>query len=351
VAVNSPWDVYVRTGDREILQENYDMMKRWTAAYEKEAKNYIVSRKGYGDWLQPYSSIKDGRPGETPLNLIATAYFGRCTAIMQKTATVLGKQAEAGHYEKQFAAIAQAFSKTFFDPTGKLTTKLPTQTSYLMALHYNLLEPDQRTGAIKNLLQLIEDADGHLRTGFLGTPLINFVLDDSGHTDVAYQVLFKETYPSWFYSINQGATTMWERWNSYSHEDGFGDAKMNSFNHYAYGAVGRWMVERIAGLAPDPEQPGYKHFFIQPHPGGPLNAARAELKTSYGQAASAWRQSDDTLIVEATIPPNTTATLVLPPDNGIAPKLTESGKACELIQKDGRFTYPLTPGTYVFTIQ
>jgi len=126
---------------------------------------------------------------------------------------------------------------------------------------------------------------------------------------------------------------------------------MNSFNHYAYGAIGQWMVERIAGLAPDPEQPGYKHFFIQPHPGGPLNAARAELKTPYGQAASAWRQSGDTLIVEATVPPNTTATLVVPTRDGIAPNLTESGKTYELIQKDGRFTYPLSPGTYVFKIQ
>jgi alpha-L-rhamnosidase len=133
-----------------------------------------------------------------------------------------------------------------------------------------------------------------------------------GHADLAYTLLFNETYPSWFFSINQGATTMWERWNSYSHKDGFGKAGMNSFNHYAYGAIGQWMYERIAGLAPDPEQPGYKHFFIQPLPGGPLRWAEAELETPYGSARSAWQLQGDLMTLEVTVPPNTTATLRVP---------------------------------------
>jgi len=114
---------------------------------------------------------------------------------------------------------------------------------------------------------------------------------------------------------------MWERWNSYSHESGFGDAGMNSFNHYAYGAIGQWMHERIAGLAPDPAQPGYKHFFIQPAPGGPLTTARAELETPYGKASSSWILKDGTLNIEAVVPPNTTATLILPgkPNTVLAP--------------------------------
>jgi alpha-L-rhamnosidase len=178
-----------------------------------------------------------------------------------------------------------------------------------------------RQAAAENLVRLVGEAGGHLRTGFLGTPLLAPVLDRFGHTEVAYQVLFKETYPSWFYSIHQGATTMWERWNSYSHESGFGDAGMNSFNHYAYGAIGQWMHERIAGLAPDPAQPGYKHFFIQPAPGGPLTTARAELETPYGKASSSWILKDGTLNIEAVVPPNTTATLILPgkPNTVLAP--------------------------------
>ena len=351
VGVVSPWDVYVRTGDRELLEDNYDMMRRWTEAYANEAVDYIVDRHGYQDWLQPYPHNEDSRRADTPRDLIATAYFGRCSAIMQRAATVLGRTEEAEQYGIQFAAIRKAFSRAYFDETGKLTTGIPTQTAYLMALGFELLEPELREGALRNLLEMIEEADGHLRTGFLGTPLIAFVLDDCGHTDAAYQVLFKETYPSWFYSINQGATTMWERWNSYSHEDGFGDAGMNSFNHYAYGAIGQWMVERIAGLAPDSEQPGYKHFYIQPHPGGPLNSAQAELETPYGLARSAWRRSEGGLVIEATVPPNTTATLVVPSQGVEAPKVTESGQACELEQEGERFVFALVPGSYTFEIE
>jgi alpha-L-rhamnosidase len=180
-----------------------------------------------------------------------------------------------------------------------------------------------RQPAVENLVRMVGQADGHLRTGFLGTPLLAPVLDRFGRTDLAYQVLFKDTYPSWFYSIHQGATTMWERWNSYSHESGFGDAGMNSFNHYAYGAIGQWMHERIAGLAPDPAQPGYRHFFIQPAPGGPLTSAKAELNTPYGKASSSWVLKNGKLQIEAIVPPNTTATLLLP---GKAPKKIPAGR-------------------------
>ena len=156
------------------------------------------------------------------------------------------------------------------------------------------------------------------------------MLDQTGHADVAFSVLFKETYPSWFYSINQGATTMWERWNSYSHEDGFGNVAMNSFNHYAYGAVGQWMTERIAGLSPDPAHPGYKHFFVRPIVGGPLTSARAELETAYGKASSGWKKVGDELEIAITVPPNTTATIVFP--DGQPSKTVTAGNyrfACE----------------------
>lgn len=350
VAAVSPWDVYVRTGDRGILEDNYAMMRRWTEAYAREAEDYIVDRRGYLDWLQPYPRNQDSRRADTPQDLIATAYFGRCTAIMQQAATALGREDDAEHYRQQFSAIRQAFSRTFFDKTGQLTTPIPTQTAYLMGLGFDLLEPELRDGAVRNLLELIDSAHGHLRTGFLGTPLIAFVLDDCGYTDVAYQVLFKETYPSWFYSINQGATTMWERWNSYSHEQGFGDAGMNSFNHYAYGAIGQWMVERIAGLAPDSEHPGYKHFYIHPRPGAPLTAASAEYQTPYGQAKSAWRLADEGLIIEAAVPPNTTATLVVPRQKEGLPEVTESGRPCQLVQQENRFIINLEPGHHTFVV-
>ena len=171
--------------------------------------------------------------------------------------------------------------------------------------------------------RLIEDADFHLRTGFLGTPYIAPVLDKAGYSDLALELLFKETYPSWFYSINQGATTMWERWNSYSKAEGFNGASMNSLNHYAYGAIGQWMYERIAGLAPDPAHPGYRHFFIRPLVAPQLDRARAELDTPYGKAASGWKREKECVILEAVVPPNTTATVVFP--DGRKPETVGAG--------------------------
>jgi len=163
---------------------------------------------------------------------------------------------------------------------------------------------------------LIEAADRHLRTGFVGTPLLAPVLTRFGQTDLAYEILLKETYPGWIFSIRQGATTLWERWNSYSHAEGFGDASMNSFNHYAYGAIGQWLYEHVAGLAPDPEAPGYRHFFIQPKPGGDLQSARAQLETPHGKAASAWRMEGEVLVIEAVVPEGTEATVRFPVPGG-----------------------------------
>ncbi len=180
-----------------------------------------------------------------------------------------------------------------------------------------------KESATQNLVRLIDEADGHLRTGFLGTPYIVSVLEEMGRQDLALSILFKESYPSWFYSINQGATTMWERWNSYSLEDGFNGAGMNSLNHYAYGAIGKWMYERIAGLTPDPENPGYKHFFIRPLVPAQLEWASAELETAYGKASSEWRIENGQLIMEVVVPPNTTATIEFPGDR--VPKTVEAG--------------------------
>ncbi len=346
VAVVAPWDVYVRTGNKEVLEDNYEMMKRWVGAYEREAKNYLVGRGGFQDWLQPYANTR----GQTPGDYIATAYFGRCAMLMEKTARVLGNVEDARYYGKLHDNIKAAVSENYFNAEGKCT-KADTQTACLMALAFDLLKPGLRKGAVENLLRLIDAAGGHLRTGFLGTPLIAFELDNAGRTDLAYQVLFKETYPSWFFSIHQGATTMWERWNSYSHEDGFGNAGMNSFNHYAYGAIGQFMYERIAGLAPDPEQPGYKHFFVQPQPGGPLTMARAALETPYGKAASGWKRKGGRLQVTAIVPPNTTATFIVPAGGDGAPVVTENGRRRQLQKQGGHFVLELGAGTHQFIVR
>lgn len=321
-----PWELYVRTGDPTVLEENFEMMDRWVGWYERKAVDHIIDVQTFGDWLQP-NPANGKLYGDTPQPLIGTAYFARSADLTARAARRLGKIEKAQQLEALFAAVRAAFTAKFFDENGKLTTAAESQTGYLLALGFDLLPESLRAAAAGNLVRLVGQADGHLRTGFLGTPLIAPVLDRFDHTELAYQILFKESYPSWFYSIHQGATTMWERWNSYSHARGLGDPKMNSFNHYAYGAIGQWMHERVAGLAHDPAQPGYKHFYIRPVPGGPLTSARAELETPYGKASSAWSLENGILNVEAVVPPNTSATLVLP----------------------GKAATALTPGRHVFT--
>lgn len=305
-----PWEVYVRTGDADILTDNYEMMNKAVEWYRNQAENYLIKdMKGFGDWLQPYTKHAQG---DTPMSLLGNAFYAHSAEIVADATRVIGKIDDARRYAEEAAAVKAAFAKHYFRPDGQLQNAPETQTAYLVAIAFEMIPVKLQQKTAEHLVRLVHAANDHLRTGFLGTPLINRVLDQTGHSDLALTILFKETYPSWFFSINQGATTMWERWNSYSHADGFGDVGMNSFNHYAYGAIEQWMVERVAGLAPDPENPGYKHFFVQPLVGGPLSKAHAELQTRYGQAASSWCKTDEKTVFDITVPPNTTATIMLP---------------------------------------
>jgi alpha-L-rhamnosidase len=305
-----PWDLYVRTGDIDVLAENFQMMERLVGSYRAQSINGLTPKmKGFGDWLQPYA--KDNK-GETPHHLLGVAFYARSARILADSARLLGRTDEAKRYAAEADAVRDAFVKNYFDAEAKLQNAPETQTAYVLALAFDLVPQEMRAKVGEHLVRLVKAADGHLRTGFLGTPYIASVLEKTGHADVAFDLLFKETYPSWFYPINQGATTMWERWNSFSHEKGFGDVGMNSFNHYAYGAIEQWMVERVAGLAPDPAAPGYKHFFIRPIIGGPLDSVRAELETPYGKASSAWTLKNKQVVMDIVVPPNTTATVEFP---------------------------------------
>ena len=312
-AVVIPWEIYFRTGDINILKENFDMMKKWVNFHESEATDYISAMNSYSDWLQPYPSTNDRKKsnfGDTPMNFISTAYFAYAAKLTQQAAEVLGEKKGADDFKVLFANVKNAFEKAFFDENGKIKDDKGTQTGYLMAIGFDLLSNEMKQKAIPHLLHKIAEADNHLRTGFLGTPLLPKVLDEIGEVDLMYKILFKETYPSWFYSINQGATTMWERWNSYSHKDGFGDSGMNSFNHYAYGAIGQWMYERIAGIAP--LEPGYKKIRIAPRPNEPLTSASGSLDTPYGKVTSSWKYIDGEFTLQISIPSNTTALVTIP---------------------------------------
>ncbi|RED47854.1 family 78 glycoside hydrolase catalytic domain [Seonamhaeicola aphaedonensis] len=350
-----PWDLYHLTGDKSLLHENYEMGKKWIGYYQSKAKNFIPNMHSFADWLQPFPTKegKEGNKGDTPRDLINTAYFGHSAHLISKIAGILGKEDDEKKFKDLYKAVANAFENEFFDEQhGKLKTEHETQTSYLLAIYFDLLKPETKKKAQQHLLATIKKADNHLGTGFLGTPILPKVLDDMGEIDLMYKILFKETYPSWFYSINQGATTMWERWNSYSQAEGYNPQPMNSLNHYAYGAIGQWMYERIAGLAS--LEPGYKKIRIAPIPNTEfLTSASASVKSPYGEASSSWNIENGEFTLDVVIPPNTSAEVQIP--FGTEANLMVNGNNftetsnVKLISSDKNVVKLLAePGTYNF---
>ena len=346
-----PWKIYMRTGDIGFLEDNFEMMEKWVAHHELKSENYISNMMSFSDWLQPYPENGDNR-GDTSKNLIGTAFFAHSAKLTAQAAEVLGKKEEQATYEALYQTVAQAFDAKYFDETGKVLDATETQTSYLLALAFDLLPENKRKNAQANLLRKLNDADNHLRTGFLGTPLLSQVLDDMGEIDLMYKLLFNETYPSWFYSINQGATTIWERWNSYSKTEGYNPKSMNSLNHYAYGAIGEWMYERVAGIAP--LEAGYKSIKIAPQPRAPLTTASATYYTPYGKVASSWTLEGNLFTLNTTIPPNTTATVIVP--GNIEKELLVNGAPLKDNDKTkltktsiDSFEIQVQPGSYTFT--
>ncbi len=305
-----PWTMYQAYGDRYALESNYEAMKKYIEFQKNDSPGLIRTKVGYGDWLQPYAPNPGG--GNTPKELIGTAYFAHTACIMSKIATILGRKDDADYFKKLSQEVKDAFVKTFVKSDGVIGED--SQTGYLLALAFDILPEDKRATATAKLMAAIDKADGHLRTGFVGTPLINPVLSKVGKTDAAYGILLKETYPGWLFSIHQGATTMWERWNSYTHADGFGDAGMNSFNHYAYGAIGLWMYEKIGGLSIScgPSKPAYKETVFAPELGGGISYAKVSKETPYGLVQSAWEIEDNTMLWEIIIAPNTKGKIVFP---------------------------------------
>lgn len=348
-AVIIPWNIYWYSGDTSVLKENYAMMKAWVQHHKDESTDLVSHMNSFGDWLQPYQSKKSNKRGDTSKSLIGTAFFARAAYLTAKTAEVLNKKEEQQIYETLYQDISKAFDASFFDETGKVKNGKGTQTGYLLALHFKLLPNYKISGAQENLLQTIDEADNHLRTGFLGTPLLPFVLDQMGEGKLMYSILFKETYPSWFYSINQGATTMWERWNSYDKLEGYNPQSMNSLNHYAYGAIGQWMYERIAGIKP--LAAGYKKIHIAPLPGGGLTSADGAYDTPYGRAISVWKIQDDKFYLQVNVPSNTSALITLP--SSFPNNITVNGEVLNTehhknVTKavDGSISFEIFPGHY-----
>ena len=304
-----PWTIYQCYGDTDVIVERYDLIKRFVDALHANSHDFIRCDRRfskehcYADWLN--------HDAFTSHDLIGTAFLAYSTSLFARMAKVIGQAEDAAHYNDLFEKTKAAFCHHFVTPAGRLANQ--TQTAYLLALHFDLLPESQRQAAADWLAADFKQRNMHLSTGFVGSPYINHVLTRFGHLDVAYELLNQDTFPSWLYPVTQGATTIWERWDSYHHERGFQDVRMNSFNHYAYGAIGAWLYQTVAGIEIDPENPGYKHILIAPKPGGGLTYSKATFDCVYGTIESAWEIDDaGVFTLNVTIPANTKATVTLP---------------------------------------
>ncbi len=296
-----PWTLYECYEDRDLLAQMYPAMQKWISYLGKTSKNYIRDETNcFGDWL----SIK----ADTPKPVIRTAHYAYAANLTSRAAEVLGKKADAKKYAALCSNIRNAFNKAYVSPNGKIAGH--TQTAYLMALSFGLLDEKTAKKAARHLITDIKSKDYHLSTGFIGTAMIMSVLRDTGNLDIAYRLLENTTFPSWGYSVVNGATTIWERWNGWTEERGPGDVGMNSYSHYAYGAVVEWMFNTIAGI--DHGTCGFQHFRLAPRPGGSLKHAEAAYHSPYGRIRSAWRRTPKSMQYEVSIPANTHATLSLP---------------------------------------
>ncbi len=307
-----PWVLYQRYDDTSIIKQHWDGMKRWITYLEERSNGYLRPDEGFGDWL----NIK----AEMPRDVIATAYFAYSTHLMSKMATIIGKPDEAAEYDNLFTKIKDAYNKAYVSENGII--KGDTQTTYLMALKFDLLPENKRQMAADRLIKLIEQRNWHTSIGFLGVNLLLPTLTDIGRLDVAYKLLQNEDFPSWGYPVKHGATTIWERWDGWTEDKGFQDAGMNSFNHYAYGSCGEWIFSTMAGISTD--GPGFKRIVIHPRPGGGITYAKASYNSIEGLIASSWKQSKTGFALDVTIPANTTATVYVPAKN--IDDITESGR-------------------------
>lgn len=355
VATIAPMNMYLAYGDKRILVQQYNSMKAWVDYMTSQSKNNLWNT-GYhfGDWLFYSPSVDDaGRAAVTNKYLIAQCFWAHSTQLLIDAATILGKTEDISHYSALLNSIKEAFNKEYVTPNGGLVSG--TQTAYVLALQFDMLPENLRSQAVDRLVQDIDDYDNHLTTGFLGTPYLCHVLSRFGKADVAYRLLLQETYPSWLYPVKMGATTIWERWDGIKPDGTLQTPGMNSFNHYAYGAIGDWMYREVAGINTETDGAGYKKIRIQPYIEKGLTHASASLMTNYGTVSSSWKSEDGKLIFNVEIPVNTTASIFIPAKNAAA--IMESGTPLSAVKElkvtgseNGFVTVKSGSGKYQFTV-
>jgi alpha-L-rhamnosidase len=380
-----PWESYLQYKDLGVLEQHYPAMAAYMAYLDTtiDAKTGLSSDGQLGDWLGPQNNALGSA-------FLVTAYHAYDLDIMSKAAAVLGKTADAAKYRDQYLQRKAYFNRTFVNADRKTLATggggmgggqrggaaggaMPefrvadTQTSYAVPLAMGLFDDDVKAQMVRNLADTVtrenKDDGGEVRpkyslmTGFIGTAWISKALSQNGLSELAYRVLQSNQYPSWLYAIDQGATSIWERLNGYTVENGFGgNNSMNSFNHYSFGAVGQWLLAHSLGI--ERGEPGFKTFVLQPEPDptGAMTSAEGYYDSMYGRINSAWKVDGKTLTYKATVPANTTATLHLPTSS--ADSVKEGAGAAGgangvtfVKYENGRAVYTLKSGSYVFTAQ
>lgn len=298
-----PWEIYMAYGNKKILENQFESMKKWVEYIRNFGdEEYLwTGGKQFGDWLGMDNGYS--LEGATSKDYISSAFYAYSTSLLVKAGKVLGK--DMSEYEKLYENVVKAFQDKF------IKDGLPadnTQTAYALALYFKLTTDMEKTA--KGLSDLVIENDTRLTTGFVGTPYLLHALSENGYEKLAYDLLLQEKIPSWLYQVNNGATTMWEHWDGIREDGSFWDVSMNSFNHYAYGAVYDWMFGVCAGIKV--KEAGYKKVIIKPVTDKRLGYLKAGIKTKYGKLSSSWKYTEDKVQFEFEIPDGIEAKFILP---------------------------------------
>jgi alpha-L-rhamnosidase len=353
-----PWRVYLNYADKRLLEEHFDSAKRWVDFVQtKNPNNLWDNARGgdYNDWLNADTLILEGWPlkgGAVPKPVFATAFYAHSVDLVAKMATVLGRSEEAKHYSRLFDQIKLAFNQAYVAPDGRIEGN--TQAGYALALHFDLLPETLRPKATERMVDALKLYQGQLSTGIQSTHRLLLELTRNGLNEESYRLLNLRSFPSWGFMIDNGATTIWERWDGYVKGRGFQDPSMNSFNHWAFGAVGEWLWRNVIGINPDPAHPGYQHFIIHPRPGGGLSWAKGSYDSIRGPILSDWKIDNHLFKLKIVIPVNTSATVYIPTSDERSVKeggnSVRTAKGVTWLGKEaGAVKYRAVSGTYEFT--
>ena len=358
-----PWRAYVNYADRRLLEEHFESARRWVDFVRRHNPNLVWAKQrggDYNDWLNGDKLRLENWPqegGAVPKPVFATAFFAHSTEIVAKMAAALGRKEDAKHYSELFEQIKTAFNEAFVKPDGRIEGN--TQAGYALALRFDLLPHELRAKAMRNLLAAMERYNGHLSTGIQTSHRLMLELTRNGHHDLACRIINQRTLPSWGHMIDMGATTIWERWDGYVRDRGatpeeqFQSPGMNSFNHWALGCVGEWVWRNVAGINPDEQRPGYKHFVVRPRPGPGFTWTRAEYDSIYGTIATHWTLLGDAFELQVTVPVNTTAVVYVPAESPA--DVTENKQPATEVESlrflrmlDGMAVFAVESGHYKF---